>query len=183
MSRFPDFEISHLGLHVFELEPMVSFYKDVFGFIEADRGVVNGTIPVVFLSRSARDHHQVVLAGGRTAASDALLLNQISLRVASLAELRTVFELLSEQEGASDLRAISHGNAYSVYVRDPEGNKLEVFTDSPWYVEQPVLDPFDFSLTDDEILANTLENIKDRPGFKSFSQWSADMQQRLDATI
>jgi catechol-2,3-dioxygenase len=180
MSRFPDFEFSHTGLHVFDPDRMIRFYKDVFGFVETDRGVVHGKIPVVFLSRSARDHHQVVIAGGRTAPLDSLLLNQLSFRLASLVELRAAYEKVASVDGASDIRCITHGNAFSVYFKDPEGNKLELFTDSPWYVEQPVLEPFDLTQSDEEILAATHDLLKDMPGFKAFEEWSAELRQRLD---
>ena len=181
MSRFPDFEFSHTGLHAFDPDRMIQFYKDVFGFIETDRGVVHGTIPVVFLSRSARDHHQVVIAGGRTAPIDSVLLNQLSFRLASLVELRAAYEKVIGVDGAADIRCITHGNAFSVYFRDPEGNKLELFTDSPWYVEQPVLEPFDFTQSDEDILSATHELLKDMPGFKPFEEWSVNLQQRLES--
>lgn len=181
MASFPEFEFSHIGLHAFDVERMAQFYKDVFGFIETDRGTVHGGTPVVFLSRNPRDHHQVVIAGGRTAPTDALLLNQISIRVESLADLREVHEAIQQQDGASDIRPITHGNAYSVYFRDPEGNKLEIFTDSPWYVEQPVIEPLDLAKSDEEILAETEASLKDKPGFKPFSEWKDDIRRRLDA--
>jgi catechol 2,3-dioxygenase len=37
----------------------------------------------------------------------------------------------------------THGNAMSIYFRDPEGNRLEVFMDTPWYCEQPLREPID----------------------------------------
>ncbi len=181
MSKFPDFEFSHTGLHAFDPDRMIRFYKDVFGFIETDRGTVHGSIPVVFLSRSARDHHQVVIAGGRTAPADSILLNQLSFRLDSLKDLRAAYERVTGTQDASDIRCITHGNAFSVYFRDPEGNKLELFTDSPWYVEQPVLEPFDFANSDDEILAATEEMLRDMPGFKPFAEWSAELRQRLES--
>lgn len=181
MNKFPDFEFSHTGLHAFDPDRMIRFYKDVFGFIETDRGTVHGNIPVVFLSRSARDHHQVVIAGGRTAPADSILLNQLSFRLDSLEDLRAAYERVTSTDGASDIRCITHGNAFSVYFRDPEGNKLELFTDSPWYVEQPVLEPFDFSNSNDEILAATHDMLKEMPGFKPFEEWSAEIRQRLES--
>ena len=40
---------------------------------------------------------------------------------------------------------MDHGNAWSLYFRDPEGNRLEVFCDTQWYVEQPCLEDLDLS--------------------------------------
>lgn len=28
----------------------------------------------------------------------------------------------------------NHGNAWSIYFADPEGNRIELYTPSPWYV-------------------------------------------------
>lgn len=182
MSQFPSFEFSHVGLFVFDLEKMASFYKEMLGLLETDHGVVYGSTRVVFLSRDARDHHQVVLAEGRTAKADAKLVNQISLRVESLSALRLVYEAAERHPDASNLRAVTHGNAYSVYFHDPEGNNLEFFVDGPWYVEQPVIEPLDLSKSDEEILAATYESFKDQPGFKEASEWRKELQARIDSS-
>jgi len=180
--KFPQFEFSHVGIFVFDIDKMTRFYQELLGLLETDRGVVHGNTPVVFMSRSARDHHQVVLAGGRTAEPGAKLINQISLRVDSLGDLRSIFQTASERTDVSNLRAVTHGNAYSVYFSDPEGNQLEFFTDAPWYVEQPIIDPLDLSKSDEEILSETYESFKDKPGFKKFSEWQEQLQERIDAS-
>lgn len=41
---------------------------------------------------------------------------------------------------------IPDSNAISIYARDPEGNRLEIFIDTPWYVDQPMRVPVDFGL-------------------------------------
>ena len=35
------------------------------------------------------------------------------------------------------LGPVTHGNALSVYFLDPEGNRVELLIDTPWYVPQP----------------------------------------------
>lgn len=181
MSKFPSFEFSHVGIFVFDLEKMVQFYKELMGLLETDRGIVYGTTQVVFLSRSTRDHHQVVLAEGRTAEPGAKLINQISLRVESLAALRSVYRVAEERSDTSNLRSITHGNTFSVYFCDPEGNNLEFFTDGPWYVEQPIIEPLDLTLSDEEILALTHESFKDQPGFKEVEEWRKELQMKIDS--
>jgi len=181
VSSFPSFEFSHVGLFVFDLDKMAEFYKELLGLLETDRGIVHGNVPVIFLSRNSRDHHQVVLAQGRTAEMGAKLINQISLRVESLAALRSVYQAAEKRSDTTNLRAITHGNAFSVYFNDPEGNQLEFFVDGPWYVEQPIIEPLDLSLSDDEILAQTHESFKDQPGFKDVTEWQKELQARIDA--
>ena len=182
MSQFPSFEFSHVGLFVFDLDRMAAFYMDVLGLLETDRGIVYGSTRVVFLSRNAKDHHQVVLAEGRTAEAGARMVNQISLRVQSLQALREVYKAAENHPDASNLRSITHGNAFSVYFHDPEGNNLEFFVDGPWYVEQPIIEPLDLTKSDEQILADTYESFKDQPGFKEVAEWRAELQARIDAS-
>jgi len=74
---------------------------------------------------------------------------------------------------------ISHGRGWSIYFPDPEGNNIECFVDTPWHVRQPVVDPLDLSLSDDEILAQTEESYKSTPDFKSMGAWTDEWAQRL----
>ncbi len=60
--------LSHFGIYVADVEKMVRFYKSVFGLVETDRGVGKTfTAPLIFLSASPHQHHQLVIAGGRPA--------------------------------------------------------------------------------------------------------------------
>ena len=56
-------------------------------------------------------------------------------------------------EQVRELVPVSHGNALSVYFHDPEGNRIELFVDTPWYVQQPLRLPMDMRLSDDELWA------------------------------
>src|SRR3546814_3172693 len=86
---------SHFGLSVTDLPKMVTFYRDFMGFTVTDRGEVAG-LEVVFLSRDPLDHHQIVLATGRPTDMPGNTgnpmfgpcINQISFRMASIADLR-----------------------------------------------------------------------------------------------
>src|SRR3546814_7752342 len=65
----------------------------------------------------------------------------------------------------------NHGIGWSIYFPDPEGNLLECFVDSEWYVDQPVLTPLDFSQSDEEILAATKASCEQPPGFDPIANW------------
>ena len=67
--------------------------------------------------------------------------------------------------GIQDIRQVSHGNALSFYMTDPDGNGIEIFTDTPWYVPQPHGVPIDLSRPSDEILAETERHCRETPGF------------------
>lgn len=174
MSDTPRLSFSHVGLHVRDLARMEDFYTRVLGFAVTDRGAI-GPLQLVFLSRDPREHHQIVLASGRD--GDARLVNQISFRAASLEDLRKLKERL-EKEGARTM-AGDHGNAWSVYGSDPEGNTLELFVDTPWYVRQPRLEPLDLSLSDGEIARRTRQRIEGDPSFRPAADWRAELARKL----
>lgn len=152
---------------------MEEFYTRVLGFIVTDRGEL-GSASLVFLSRDPAEHHQIVLVSGRPAAQGFNAINQVSFRVADLAGLREMHRLL-EREGVKELAPVSHGNALSVYFRDPEGNRLELFIDTPWYVEQPVRVPVDLKRTEEEIWAWAERDARARPGFMPADEWRKKM--------
>ena len=158
-------QLSHVGIYVTEAETMIRFYETVLGLTVTDRGLSTSTkVPITFMSATPDQHHQFVLVQGR--AKDApSTVNQLSFKVASLAELREVAGKVTAR--GIKLRQTSHGNAWSVYFLDPEGNQVEIYLDTPWHVAQPHGDPMDFSLSDDVIYAQTEARVRADPTFKT----------------
>ncbi len=172
-------QLSHVGLFVRDLEPMVAFYRDVMGFAVTDRGSVrNGEL--TFLSRDPKDHHQIVLATGRPEGLPDRILNQLSFRLGSLDELKAFHQRLKSAP-VSDIDPIHHGIAWSVYFRDPEGNRVEVFVDTPWYIPQPARQPIDLSRPAAEIFDDTKAFCEAQPGFRPFNDWRGDLERQLSA--
>lgn len=169
---------SHMGFCVRDLPRMARFYKEVFGFTETDSGDL-GAVQLVFLSRDPTEHHQLVLASGRPADLAFNVINQISFRVPDLATLRAFLARVRADGQASDIQAVTHGNAVSVYLRDPEGNRLELFMDTPWYCEQPLREALDLDQSDDAILARCEAMARSRPKFQMRAQWQAEMARRM----
>jgi catechol 2,3-dioxygenase-like lactoylglutathione lyase family enzyme len=172
---------SHVGMYVRDLPGMVRFYTGLLDFTITDSGVLpgpNGPVDLVFLSRDPREHHQIVLASGRPEHVSFNVINQISLRADSLATLKALFGRLAEA-GATDIQPTTHGNAVSVYARDPEGNRLELFIDTPWYVSQPMKVPVDFSLTDAQLMEEVARHARSLPGFESRETWQARMAVKM----
>jgi len=169
---------SHLGFYVRDIERMARFYKGPMGFFETDRGLL-GTVQLVFLSRDPGEHHQIVLASGRPEGAGFNLINQISLRVPDLATLRAVRNGVVAEPDISELITATHGNAISIYFRDPEGNRLEVFLDTPWYCEQPLREPIDIDRPDAEVMAQAEALARSRPRFRSRAEWRADMERLM----
>jgi catechol 2,3-dioxygenase len=172
---------SHMGFYVRNLDRMARFYKEVLCFTETDRGDL-GPVQLVFLSRDPAEHHQVVLATGRPADLAFSVINQISLRVPDLATLRLVRDRVAADTDVTELVCATHGNAVSIYFRDPEGNRLEVFMDMPWYCEQPLREPIDLDQSDAAVMAQAEALARSRPKFQPRAQWQAEMARRMGYT-
>lgn len=175
----PALRFSHVGLFVIEMARMVEFYSRVLGFAVTDRGSL-GAATLTFLSRDPGDHHQIVLVEGRPAGLPDRILNQLSFRVGSLGEL-IAFHRRITREAPPELVSVTHGNAWSLYFRDPEGNRVEVFADTPWHVTQPVREPIDLDRPEADILAETEAFCRARPGFKPMSDWRLEVAARITA--
>lgn len=174
----PEVSFSHLGIFVFDLVKMGEFYQRVLGFVETDRGTARGR-PILFLSRDPGEHHQLVLVEGRSGDPEDRVVNQISFRVGGLDDLRRLKSALEAEPAVSDIDPVDHGATWSVYFRDPEGNRVELFVDTPWYVRQPRIEPLDLSMTNDEIEAATRRAIESEPGFQPIEEWRRDFEKKL----
>ena len=156
---------------------MEDFYTRVLGLTVTDRGLL-GSTNLVFLSRDPAEHHQLVLAGGRPLSGGFNTINQISFRMADLAGLREMYRRV-QKEGVREIAPVSHGNALSVYFKDPEGNRIELFIDTPWYVRQPLRSPIDLELSDTDLWASVEREARKQPGFTPVEEWRAGLRKKL----
>jgi catechol-2,3-dioxygenase len=177
MTSVPEFSFSHMGMYVTDAARMEDFYTRVLGFAVTDRGNL-GSIKIVFLSRDPREHHQIILATGRPEGGGFNPINQISFRMADFAGLREMHRRL-EKEGVGELSPVSHGNALSLYFRDPEGNRIELFVDTPWYVQQPVRVPMDMKLSDAELWEWAEAEARKLPQFQPVEQWRNGIEKKI----
>ena len=146
---------------------MEHFYTHYLGFTVSDRG--EGPGGLVFMTRNPNDHHQLVLNPRPSRPASDSPLNHIAFRVDSLDILRAYFSSLSTAPDIS-VETVSHGNSWSIYFRDPEANRLEIFVDTPWYVSQPCRFAIDLTLSDGEIHQFTENRIRDLPGFEQMKK-------------
>lgn len=154
---------------------MEDFYTRVLGFTATDRGELDtprGRVHLVFLSRDPNEHHQIVLASGRPEGLPFNPINQISFRMAEFAGLREMHRRLAAEK-VRDLYPVSHGNALSVYFLDPEGNRIELFVDTPWHCRQPVRVPMDMKLRDEELWQWAEREARKQPDFMPIDEWRA----------
>jgi len=169
MADLPEMTFGHIGLNVVEMEPMVEFYTRIMGFRLTDRGRGSRGGELAFLSRDPEEHHQIVLAEGRPP-GNVSTVNQMSFRVQDFGEVRAMYERLVEA-GVEGIAPIDHGAALSVYFPDPEGNRVEVYWATPWYIQQPHAKPIDFARTDEEILAACEAKCKADPTYQPMDSW------------
>ncbi len=124
----PETRIGHVHLKVSDLERAVAFYRDAFGFELMQRYGDQAA----FLSAGGYHHHIGLntweSAGGSPPLPGATGLYHVALLYPdrrSLAEaLRRVLDAGIELEGASD-----HGVSEALYLRDPDGNGVELYRD------------------------------------------------------
>ena len=163
--------LSHMGIYVRDVSKMVEFYTTLFKLRITDRGFGRRfKNELVFLSANPEHHHQLVLASGRPADSSQSTVMQLSFKVSNIEQLRD-FQAKAPEFGATNLFTLNHGTALSLYFSDPEGNTVEVYFDTPYYVAQPRGDPLDLNKTDAEIMSETLTTCCSDPTFMLAEDW------------
>jgi catechol 2,3-dioxygenase len=170
--------LAHVGIYAHDKKLLENFYTKVLGLLVTDSGQARSGMELTFMSSSPGNHHQLVIVGGRPDTSGFNPINQISFMVDSLADLREVHRRALEH-GATGMRVTSHGNAWSCYFKDPEGNTVEAYLDTPFHVPQPHGEPLDLSKSDEEILRETEAACRADPGFMPIEAFQQSLASRL----
>src|SRR5512136_1238745 len=126
----PGVRIGHVHLKVADLERAIRFYCGVLGFELTQR---YGT-QAAFVSAGGYHHHIGLntweSAGGSPPAPGTTGLYHVAIlyptRAALADALRRLVKAGISLEGASD-----HGVSEALYLRDPDGNGLELYVDRP----------------------------------------------------
>jgi len=169
---------SHFGVYVRDIPTMVDFYTRALGFTVTDRGIHDGR-EIVFTSWDPDEHHQVILVAGREGPLENNPINQLSFRVASLEDLQAAWRRVAAEPAVRDGRPVNHGNAWSYYFRDPEGNRIEIYCPTDWHVPQPCAQPLDLSLPAGEIRRATEEFCRSLPGFQPMAVHRQEMVEKI----
>jgi catechol-2,3-dioxygenase len=174
--------LSHFGINVMDIDQMVSFYTRVFGLVVTDRGKLEDGPELAFLSHDPDEHHQLVLVTGRPEGTKDSVVNQISFKLPELENLKAA-HARARAEGIEQFRIVTHGNAWSIYFGDPEGNRVEMFVDTPWHTPQPFAAPLDIEAPSEAIRAQTEAICRNRPGFSSRSAWRTAVSQKMGVAV
>ncbi|MBX9863656.1 MAG: VOC family protein [Hyphomicrobium sp.] len=126
----PGTRIGHVHLKVADLERALAFYRDVLGF-EVTQRYGN---EAVFLSAGGYHHHIALNTwesrGGSPPPRGTTGLYHVAIVYPTRAALADALRRLGAAgiplEGASD-----HGVSEALYLRDPDGNGVELYWDRP----------------------------------------------------
>lgn len=124
----PDVRIGHVHLKVADLDRALAFWRDVIGLEEQQRYGDQA----VFLSAGGYHHHVALNTweskGGAWPPPGTTGLFHVALVYPDRAALAVAFKRLLDAgwplEGASD-----HGVSEALYLRDPDGNGVELYRD------------------------------------------------------
>ncbi len=152
MTIHPAARIGHVHLRVADLERATAFYRDALGFaVIADARAAG--LPIVLLAAGDYHHHLALntfeSAGGTPPPPGHTGLHHMAIlypdRDALACAIRRLLDRGCPLDSAED-----HGATVSVYLRDPDGNGLELYYDRPreaWFDPHgnPILkaEPFD----------------------------------------
>ena len=175
------YTVSHFEIRARDQAAMEKFYTEVLGFIVSDRGVLDrGPMKgreLIFLSHSPEEHHQIVLIPGEATAPGSGI-GHVAFRVDSLDEVRRVYEKVRTLPHAKP-EPVSHANTWSVYFRDPEDNRIEIFTQTPWHATQPCRFDVDYDQPDAALKQATLGTAKTLAGFTKTEEWQEAFNRRF----
>jgi len=126
----PEARIGHVHLKVADLDRAIAFWHGVLGLEVTQRMGDRAA----FLAAGGYHHHIALntweSAGGHPPAPGTTGLYHVALvypdRLALAAALRRVLQAGIPLEGASD-----HGVSEAIYLRDPDGNGVELYRDRP----------------------------------------------------
>ena len=130
MAIDPGVDIGHVHLKVADIDRSLGFYRDVLGFDVVQRMGDQAA----FVSAGGYHHHIGLNTwesrGGSPPPAGTTGLYHVAIRfptrMALAQTLRRVLEAQIPLEGASD-----HGVSEAIYLRDPDGNGIELYWDRP----------------------------------------------------
>ncbi len=131
-------ELGHVVLYVRDLENSSHFYRDVLGWTPLlDGSAPPGRRPfAAFNSSSGRTHHELLLievgpAAAALPSGRRVGMYHFGLKVGdSDDELREAAAVLRAHD-VEIVGATDHGVTHSLYVKDPDGNEVELYVDVP----------------------------------------------------
>jgi catechol 2,3-dioxygenase-like lactoylglutathione lyase family enzyme len=153
--------LGHIGFYVNDLELMKDFYSNFMGMTLTKVGPIGA----FFSADPEAVDHEIALMNGRPSLEDPHWIQQISMRVDSLDDLRDFKRRILEHGYKLD-RIVTHASAIGCYFRDPENNPTEVFWLTGLTSWAQIGIPIDIDQSDAEVMAevrrswDTVQNVE-----------------------
>ena len=140
--------LGHIGFFVHDLDLMKDFYANFMGMTLTKVGPLGA----FFSADPEACDHEIALINGRVSLEDPNWIQQISMRVETLDDLRD-FKRRIHEHGYTLERIVTHASAIGCYFRDPENNTTEVFwlTGNTSWAQIGI--PIDIDQSDEEVMA------------------------------
>jgi catechol-2,3-dioxygenase len=133
-------QFGHMALPAQDPAAQAAFYQRLLGLKLRLQGTLPQLGDFVFLSDSTDNDRPLTLAFTTRAEA-----RHMAWEVESLAALRD-FYINARAQDAQILYALDHGVTLSLYLRDPEGNNVEVYWLTGRGADEPYADPVDLAL-------------------------------------
>ena len=121
--------IGHLVINAKDLTAATKFYTEVIGFEIALERPGFGT----FLT-AGESHHDLAIFQAPEGAAETndgdVGLNHMAILVDDFAELTEYWHKLQDHFDTAEIRTTDHGMTKSIYIKDPEGNGIELYCNS-----------------------------------------------------
>ena len=153
--------LGHVGFFVQDLDLMKDFYANFMGMTLTKVGALGA----FFSADPEACDHEIALINGRTSIEDPHWIQQISMRVDSLDDLRDFKRRIAEHGYKLD-HIVTHASAIGCYFRDPENNPTEVFWLTGFQSWALVGIPIDIDQSDEQVMAEvrraweTVQNVE-----------------------
>jgi len=128
-------ELGHVVLYVHDVKRSADFYRDVLGWRQIMPEPGSDPVGVAAFS-SGRTHHELLLIevgadaapipGGRRVG-----MYHFGLNVGESDDDLRAMRALMERVGVTIVGASDHTVTHSLYIKDPDGNEIELYVDVP----------------------------------------------------
>ena len=168
--------LGHIGFYVHDLDLMKDFYANFMGMTLTKVGPLGA----FFSADPEACDHEIALINGRVSLEDPNWIQQISMRVDTLDDLRD-FKRRIHEHGYTLERIVTHASAIGCYFRDPENNTTEVFwlTGNTSWAQIGI--PIDIDQSDEEVMAEVQRSWEAVQNVEMSKPASAETQEAIRA--
>ncbi|MBQ10820.1 MAG: glyoxalase [Planctomyces sp.] len=142
--------LGHVGIYCEDPIKMRDFYTSIVGLQISEEIPARG---VCFLtSNTDYEHHELALFPASGANQPTQYLQQVSFKVGNLDHLREYFHRL-QKENVQIESTVTHGFSCSIYFKDPEDNRVEIYYTTGFNTSPPVNEHIDLDTSNEDLMS------------------------------